>query len=400
LTTLNLQVAASTDDADQAGTVVSLGYTYAWFGNGLHSGFRFTGVSGLAGATINSAVLTFRAHTTNSDSFIGDWYAEDGASPSTFTTAANNITGRTRTTATCEGDASDFGNWIAGNDPTFSGDGAHTIAEIIQELAGSYDPTAIVLLWIFTSGTGYRFYDTWDHTTSPAPKLDIDYTAAIGVITLTPSPVTIPMTVPAPTLAFGDKTLTPDPVVINLFIPSVTIKPADTILTPDPVAISLVVPTPTVTIGIILTPDPVAVPLVIPTLSLTFGAKTLTPDPVAIQLVIPTVTVTGVGGITYDIHGVPTILNPAWFPPGTTFRLRVIMFTSAAVIPARARLYDLSSGLPISGSDVSTTSTSEIEVLSDEFSLPSGQRQYRVEFGGEAGGVFKCAYSAVRPVSP
>jgi hypothetical protein len=222
----------------------------------------------------------------------------------------------------------------------------------------------------------------------------------LDVTTLTPSPITIPVVVPAPTLVFGDKILTPSPVTMPLVVPAPTLVFGDKTLTPDPVGITLVVPAPTVRLDVVLTPDPVAIPLVMPTVTLAFGPKTLTPDPVAIQLVIPTVMVTGVGGIKYDVHGVPTILNPAWFPPGTTFCLRVIMFTSAAAVPVQARLYDLSSGLPISGSDVSTTSTSEIEVLSDEFSLPSGQRQYRIEFGGEAGGVFKCAYSAVRPVSP
>jgi hypothetical protein len=181
-----LQIAASADDAQEQvsnGAVVLAGQyvTFAVATNAYDVGLRFAGVSGLAGVTIDAATLKIYPYSSRTDSFIGDWYAEDAEAPDTFTTDVHNITGRTRTTATCEGDGSDFGTWSGGIWVNFTGDGVNTIADIIQELATSYDPTAIVLVWIYTSGSGSRQARTWDYSNHTfAPKLDIDYTAATG----------------------------------------------------------------------------------------------------------------------------------------------------------------------------------------------------------------------------
>ncbi len=181
--TLNLQVGASSDDANEneSSTVMFLTIVNAWFSNlsfRAHVGLRFTAVSGLSGATIDTAVLTFRSNATDSGAFVGDWYAEDAAAPGTFTTTNGDISGRTRTTATCEGDGGDFGNWSSGADETFSGP-APSIKGILQELADDYDPSAIVLLHIVDSlSTGERVFRAWDNSSGTAPKLDIDYTAA------------------------------------------------------------------------------------------------------------------------------------------------------------------------------------------------------------------------------
>lgn len=182
MTVLNLQVGASEDDGPEQvndGVMFLTGNSIA-FGNlsvPRHVGIRFTGVSGLSGATVTTGTLTFRADTADTGSFIGDWFAQDAAAPGTFTTANSDISDRTRTTATCEGDGSDFGDWSSG-DYTFTGDGSNTIADIIQELADSYDPSTIVLIHIFTSGNGERVFKSYDEDSGTAPKLDIDYTAA------------------------------------------------------------------------------------------------------------------------------------------------------------------------------------------------------------------------------
>ena len=188
MTTLNLQVGASTDDASQRSgdrvmDLTNIKLYYGNFGVSYHIGIRFTGVSGLSGSTIDTATLTWRASDTDSGSFIGDWYAHDAEAPGTFTSTADNIADvaqRPRTTATCEGDSTDFGNWTSNGDPTFTGDGTNTIADIIQELADSYDPSTIALLHIYASGTGERVARSWNHDSALAPKLDIDYTAAGG----------------------------------------------------------------------------------------------------------------------------------------------------------------------------------------------------------------------------
>ena len=188
MTVLNLQVGASADDAQETvsdGTI-SLAtsiQTIGNFGSAKQDGFRFTGVSGLSGAAIDDATLTFRADAVDFGAFVGDWFAHDAAAPGEFTTTTSNIsdTGqRPRTAATCEGDGSDFGNWSGNTDHTFTGDGTNTIADIIQELANDYDPSTIVLLWIYTSGTGERQLRSYDKDTGTAPKLDITFTAAGG----------------------------------------------------------------------------------------------------------------------------------------------------------------------------------------------------------------------------
>ncbi len=185
MTTLNLQVGASADDANEDVGDGSMNLTRATLPigsdrGGFHVGLRFTGVSGLSGATINTGTLTFRASATYGADFIGDWYAEDAAAPGTFTSGNSDISNRTQTTATCEGDGTDFGAWTNGQDETFTGDGVNTIADILQELADSYDPSTIVLVHIYTSGGGLRGCKSYDDTTSFAPKLDIDYTADGG----------------------------------------------------------------------------------------------------------------------------------------------------------------------------------------------------------------------------
>ena len=184
-TTLNLQIGASADDAYENRSTGAVNLTdnqniFGSIGSLADPGLRFTGVSGLSGANIDAATLTFRATATDSGSFVGDWFAEDAASPSAFAATNFNLSGRSVTTATCEGDSSDFGNWTDGNDHQFTGDGTNTIADILQELADSYDPSEIVLLHRYTSGDGERLLRSYDGDSALAPKLDIDYTAAAG----------------------------------------------------------------------------------------------------------------------------------------------------------------------------------------------------------------------------
>lgn len=52
---------------------------------------------------------------------------------------------------------------------------------------------------------------------------------------------------------------------------------------------------------------------------------------------------------------------------------------------AKARLFDVTGNAAISGSEVTTTSTSETRVRSSSLSLTAGSRTYRFEVGGVAG---------------
>lgn len=179
MTVLNLQVDKGIDDAHEYTNGVmdlaSFNITFGHVGVGRHCGFRFTGVSGLSGSTIDAATLTFRAAVSDSGGFVGDWYADDRVDPPSFTSTTNDLTNRTRTTATCEGDGSDFGSWSASQDETFVGPGIG-IKGIIQELADDYDPAEIALLHIYASGSGERILTSYNGASSTAPKLSITFT--------------------------------------------------------------------------------------------------------------------------------------------------------------------------------------------------------------------------------
>jgi hypothetical protein len=482
--TLDLQVDASTDDAwEQVGSgVMNLNYGRLFLGKysvSLHHGFRWkTGLSGqLAGATINAGTkINFPyAHSSDSGSFFATWYAEDAEAPPVFASGVNNIKNRARTTASTLGGGAEFGTWASGNDYDFPRSSSTVIADIIQELADNYDPSAIVLLHIYASGSGERIPRSWDYPGNAyGAKLHIDYTAGGLDTTATPDPVVVPIAHPAPTIVAGAVTLAPDPVEMPIFIPiasgivgavtatpdpvvvpvahptptavvgSVTATPdpvvvpiahpaplaisegLDTTLFPDPVVVVISHPTPTVVIGgVTATPDPVVVPIVLPTPSLsitalpdsvlvpisvpapsvTIGGVTVTPDPVVILIAHPLPSILGGGeqfvpwgiwdAITQTWLGIEQTADPDDFAPGSVFRLTVAMYTAAAGTPVNARLYNITDGIVVAGSEISGTATAYEILRSGTFYLPngtspniSGRKTYRLEVGGLSGGAF------------
>ena len=449
MTVLNLQVGASNEDANEnTGGVIDLIGAVMGFGSFSRSSFdggiRFSsGVSGLSGATINpGTVLTFRAIATDSGNFIGDWFADDQAAPPVFTTTNFHITDRTPTTATCEGDSVDFGNWTSGQDETFSGDGVNTIADIIQELADSYDPSAIVLFWLYASGSGERILRTYEGDNALAAKLDIDFTAATGDTTATPDPVTMPMATPVPTVAFSPVTATPDPTVVSMQTPAASIvigavtktpdpvaipmaTPAPAIVqgtlvvTPDPAAILILLPVPLVTGATILIPDPVTIPMIlpapkanvqanptpvsmplsIPAPSIAFGTLVVTPNPVIILMRLTDPTILG-GGVQFTPWGqVERLIDPGEYALGTVFLIEIGMFTQSALVPVQAQLFNITDGFVVAGSEISGTATAYEVLRSSTFDLLPGLKRYRLEYGGEVGGVYFFHGGDVHPVS-
>ncbi len=179
-TTLNLQVGAGpggsgaddgrSDDSPaytNSGTVLAVGR--GSFGNPvIDAWYRFTGVSGLSGATIGSADfspyerLSQAACETNV-------YADDQIAPSAPTTQGDH-SGRTRTTAFTAADG----------DPGAAGFHAVAIIGVIQEIADSYDPSTIQILHDNdkASGEGVRNTYSYEEDTTFAAKLDITYEAA------------------------------------------------------------------------------------------------------------------------------------------------------------------------------------------------------------------------------
>lgn len=183
--TIDAQVGAGTDDTwrwlygwDTTSTAPWVGYRDA-YGSWGHTSLRFTGISGLSGATITDAHLQLYG-VTSGGSPQTKIYAEDAAAPAAPTSYDDFLT-HTLTTA-----AVDWDGVLAGNAWNDSPD----ISSVIQELANSYDPSAIQIYHMndgVTSGGHSQEYRSYDGSASNAPKLHIDYTEAATPASLLPA---------------------------------------------------------------------------------------------------------------------------------------------------------------------------------------------------------------------
>ena len=73
------------------------------------------------------------------------------------------------------------------------------------------------------------------------------------------------------------------------------------------------------------------------------------------------------------------------------YRLSAVLMTSDAGTPAWARLYNITDGKEVQGSRISTTETTETEVVSDRpFELPGGTKKYRGEMSDPIGATHTC----------
>lgn len=161
------KVDASADDADEdedSGDVVITPTTIPIISGSSGrkwGGLRFhNGPFPAKGSTIDVAYIQWYIYSDTYDDANFDIYAEDGASPSAFTTDAHNITGRTRT------EHSEA--WVA-NDLGWGWKESPSIVSVIQELATDYDSTVIVLiLKAKTDATKDLRFRSWDNTATPA----------------------------------------------------------------------------------------------------------------------------------------------------------------------------------------------------------------------------------------
>ena len=147
-------------------------------------GLRWTTVGVPAGATIDSAFIQFQVDEINSVAVTIDIHGEDIDDAPAFSTGVNDITGRTLTTASA--------SWVVPNWPTADVSGSFSktpdIKEIIQEIIdrdGWNADQDIVLLVSHNAGTGTRIAESFDGVPSAAAQLEINYTEASGVPTIT-----------------------------------------------------------------------------------------------------------------------------------------------------------------------------------------------------------------------
>lgn len=173
MTTLNLQVGASTDDADEStgGTVDLTDTNIKINAAGEWVGFRFQNVTVPNGATINSATLQVSVIDDDDPDVI--IYGEDIDDAPTFSSSSNDISSRTPTTASVTWDASAIGTGFQS---------APDIATIIQEIVDRVGWSSGNDLVIMAEGQSASPINisTYNSSSSVAAKLDIDYTAGGG----------------------------------------------------------------------------------------------------------------------------------------------------------------------------------------------------------------------------
>lgn len=182
MTTLNLEVtyANRADDgysSDPGGywsNTVSAHFTGYYSSNGktYYSYSRFTGVSGLSGATIDSAYYKiYRWSDSYQTNVLTKVYAEDAEAPSAPTSNSDHL-GRTRTTAGVDWD----GTLASGLNTS------PDVKSVIQELADGYDPSAILILHDDDGSSDINLFHSVaaDYGTGWGAKLDITYTAGGG----------------------------------------------------------------------------------------------------------------------------------------------------------------------------------------------------------------------------
>jgi hypothetical protein len=174
VTTLHLQVSASSDDARESGagavsitvTIMTMNSGNAWMG------WRFLNVTIPQAAVINSATLQLFVDSTSTDDPDGDIYGNDVDSAATFTTASNDISGRALTTAKTTWTATGVGGGAFISAPS--------VTSVVQEIIdrGSWaSGNNLALLYDALTGSGFSVR-AYDNLASEAAKLDIDYAGA------------------------------------------------------------------------------------------------------------------------------------------------------------------------------------------------------------------------------
>lgn len=171
MTTLNLQVSASSDDAfeNASGTITLNGTTMVFNNAGYWIIYRFQNVTIPQGSTINTATLQYYVTSTTRDDNEQDVYGEAADNSAQPTTGANNISSRSRTTAKVTVTADSVGVGF------YSVTGLATVVQEITDRAGWTSGNALSLIMDALT-TPNLAPDTFDNNPTNAAKLDIDYT--------------------------------------------------------------------------------------------------------------------------------------------------------------------------------------------------------------------------------
>lgn len=173
MTTANLQVASSTDDAFEdadgtmtrgSGTIGSIVTGNQW------GGFRF--IAPVPQATVSNALFWQYVTTTDNDTLLADIYGEAHDNAPTFANTSNNISGRTLTTNKTSVNAVNVGTgW-------YSIDVTAVVQEILSR-PGWVSGNGLAIIIDGLPGSSWRCR-AYDGIPSQAAKLDIVYTTGGG----------------------------------------------------------------------------------------------------------------------------------------------------------------------------------------------------------------------------
>lgn len=175
----NLQVGASSDDAEEHSGSVTLGLVYirCYTAGTYTNGWRFLAIAVPQGSTINTATFSYKFTTTSNDDLYADVHGEDQDNPGTFTTGASNISGRVQTTASATISTASGGvDWQTVD-----------VASIVQEIVnrgGWSSGNAMVIIIDVTNSSSTGRVVAYDGDAANCGKLDIDYTAPSGGVVI------------------------------------------------------------------------------------------------------------------------------------------------------------------------------------------------------------------------
>lgn len=178
VTTLDVRVAASSDDAEESVTTGAVTRTSPDL-EMVHDatdqvvGMRFAGVTIPSGATITAAWIQFTVDETDGGTPTLNLAGEASANALTFTSAALNVSSRPRTNAV-----------VTWRPPAWStvglaGPGQRTsdISSVVREIVSQQGWSSGHALVIIVTGTGKRTAVAWDGIPASAPLLHVEYTS-------------------------------------------------------------------------------------------------------------------------------------------------------------------------------------------------------------------------------
>jgi hypothetical protein len=171
----SVSVAASSDDAEQDGSSMSLGTARLLMGRRI-VGVRFAAAGVPQGATVTSAAVQFTADTTDGEATDLQIFAQLASDAATFSVADDDLSGRPVVPGSVAWSAPD---WTAGE----AGPAQRTsdLTSLVQQLVDRADWSSASPLVLRIEGTGRREAAAFDRDPASAPVLQGTFEASVDV---------------------------------------------------------------------------------------------------------------------------------------------------------------------------------------------------------------------------